>query len=175
MGQEPESVDSDTNDIRNPDRQDLDFSGLSGGNIQPYQENYQVQTPTPGPPVGTTWGAGSATSYNTLPYQLTNQLYEQPHVAQQVQVQAQAQAQPVSKHECDRLIEEIMACSVCRQKLQRLMARWNHQHIKAEPEPEQGGGNPLPFMDLPSNLVTNIIIGIAMIFLLDKIFKLKLA
>jgi hypothetical protein len=151
---------SGTADIRNPDRQDLDWGGLSGGPTQPFQQNYQVQAPAV---PQATWGAPANGIYNTLPYPEQNQLYSKPI----------SYHDPVHEmHNCDRLIGEIMSCRVCRQKLQRLLAAWNEDQVK-----DQEGGSspslPFPLMDLSPNLITNIIIGVALIFLLDRILRLR--
>jgi len=143
-----------TSDIRNPDRQDLNWSGLSGGPAQPYQQNYQVQAPAVSQ---ATWSAPANGIYNAIPYpeqKLPVPLYDE-------------------MHNCDRLIGEIMSCRVCRQKLQRLLAAWNEDHSEPQKETQKGGSAPFPLMDLSPNLITNIIIGIAIIFLLDRILRLR--
>lgn len=158
VGAKQMSDESGTADIRNPDRQDLDWSGLSGGPSQPFQQNYQVQAQPA--QQATTWGAPVNGIYNALPYPEQN--YSKPVFQDPVH----------EMHNCDRLIGEIMSCTVCRQKLQRLLTAWNEDHTKDQ----QGGSSPsvpFPLMDLSPNLITNIIIGVALIFLLDRILRLR--
>lgn len=148
-----------TGDIRNPDRQNLDFgqSGISGGPEQPFQQNYSI---------------GS-------------------HSQAQAQAHAQDQAQahmPVAApnginwgipvHNCERLIAEMMACHVCRQTLQGLLTTWSQQtqaiqepKAQAQAPAQIGGGFGL---GLSSHVITNIIIGVAVIFLLDRIIQIRL-
>jgi hypothetical protein len=180
-GQGHRSSDSDTHDIRNA--QDLDFSGLSGGPpaSQQYQQNYAVSAPhttvqshptgiqaapalalAASPSSGITWGAQAQTPVAPMALQ--------PGV-----------------HDCDRLIGEIMGCAKCRQKLRRLMAAWDDDHpkqVEERPEipPRQEGGAietmvPGYLKDIFSSspgLITNIIMGIAILFLLDRILQLRL-
>ena len=157
-----QSTDLDTSDIRNPD---LDFSGLSGGSLNNYQQNYTVQNPTAIPPSGITWG-------NPHPNQIYPSTLTLPSPSP---TPTSHQPQP---HDCDRLIGEIISCRVCRQKLQRLMAAWDDDHPKYVEERDstsQKGGAELPFplYDLSPNLITNIIIGVAIMFMLDRILKLR--
>lgn len=157
---------SGTNDIRAqaPQVQNLDFSGPTDPNpnpapgsapYYPYQQNYQVHPAIPS--AGITWGHSG---YNTLP-----------------QHSDLNQPQP---HDCNQLINDIIACRVCRQKLQRLMKAWDEDHpeevARRSGQGQEGGSVNLPFPlgDFSPNLITNIIIGIAIIFLLDRILKLRL-
>lgn len=156
-GKQQTSDTMSTGDIRNPDRQNLDFgeSDISGGPEHPYQQNYSI-------------GAED-----------------------RVQSQAQAQAQiPVAApnginwglpvHNCERLIGEMMACQVCRETLKGLLSEWvrqghgqqiPNQALKNEPKQTGGGGFGL---NISSHVITNIIIGVAVIFLIDRIIQIKL-
>lgn len=156
------------NQTGNPDAQDLNFAGLSGGSQLPYQMDYRLDSTPPA-----TWGVSNQ-GYNTLPHPDQNQLYPSP--LPQVEW---TQPQKHYSHNCDRLIGEIMSCRVCRQKLQRLLNAWDEDHPENQEailnKNQQGGAQlPFPLGDLSPNLITNIIIGITIIFLLDRILKLRL-
>jgi hypothetical protein len=93
-------------------------------------------------------------------------------------------------HDCDRLISQIMSCSVCRKKLQKIMAQEVHDAAHRDSFPEErhhrrqsgGDGRSAPtsgllgeFTDLlHSDFIVNFLIGIAVIFLLDRIIAMKL-
>jgi len=175
--------DTDTADIRNtnhnPNVQNLDFSGLSGGSQQPYPTNYNVQQPHL-PSEGITWGTST---HGMDP----NQLYAS-------QTQTRATEWQHSQRNCDQLIGEIMKCRVCRDKLRKLLNAWeeDHQeevasrprnsHVNNEQEGGSGSGSgsgvgvgvPFPLNEISPTLISNIIVGIAILFLLDRILKLRL-
>jgi hypothetical protein len=84
----------------------------------------------------------------------------QAHIIQPVQQQQKQQ------HDCDRLIAMIMACPHCRQKVRELMSK-----------SQNGGAMTLPSVDiskLSTATIGNFIFGIAVLFLVDRIIKLKL-
>jgi hypothetical protein len=84
----------------------------------------------------------------------------QAHIVQPVQQQQKQQ------HDCDRLIAMIMACPHCRQKVRELMSK-----------SQNGGAMTLPSVDiskLSTATIGNFIFGIAVLFLVDRIIKLKL-
>lgn len=144
------SDDSGTTDIRNPEymtpTMPLEFTGLSGTEFNPYQQSYQVQSAIP--------------FYNPNSSPVPH--YDQP--LYQAQAHTSHAPQASQYHDCDRLISDLMSCKVCRQKLVKLMS-----DIKEEETEQKGGEIPL----FPSGLITNIIIGIALIFLMDRIIKLR--
>lgn len=163
------STDS-TADIRLPDQASgsLGASGfLSGGPQNPYQTNYQIPYYAIPENSGSEWGP----TYNSIPYPDPNQLYQSARQPVQPVQPVQSVQQDMS-HNCDRLIGEIMACRVCRQKLHRLLNAWEEENESShDRDTKQDGGSPIPnpFRDLSPNLITNIIMGIAIIFLLDRI------
>jgi hypothetical protein len=162
-GPDPWAIDSDTADIRyNPDVQNLDFSEKSQ---RPYQVDYQIKSPAPS--AGITWGIDPNQTLPQVP-------------------QTRSQSASLRLHNCDQLIGDIMACRVCRQKLQRLLNAWEEDHpeeMGLRNNGRQEGGAPMvspisaafSLNNLSPTLITNIIIGIAIIFLLDRILKLRLA
>lgn len=93
-------------------------------------------------------------------------------------------------HDCDRLIAQIMSCSVCRKKLQKIMAQEVHDAAHGHGHEEEqhhrrqsggfggsGSGSGLlgEFTDLlHSDFLVNFLIGIAVIYLLDRIIAMKL-
>jgi hypothetical protein len=180
--------DTTTADIRNPDVQNLDFHQVQYAPTQQgYEQGYGYapvhQQPQP--------------SYQQQPHQQQphQQHQQQPHQSHQQHQpiywggspyyqlpqphQPQPQPQP-QQHNCDRLIGEIMACRVCRNKLQRLLNAWeddhpkevaSRQHHQHQHQHQHGGSG---WEDWSPNFISNIIIGIAIIFMLDRILKLKL-
>lgn len=89
------------------------------------------------------------------------------------------------QHDCDRLISQIMSCSVCRKKLQAILAAQaeeDHVHVQSQQGPQgqqqSGGGCGKQrggFMgyDISTELLVNFMIGVAVIFLLSRILSLK--
>lgn len=79
-----------------------------------------------------------------------------------------------SAHDCNELIARIMACPSCRQKLRQIL-------LHEESPPPQSGGAPtlqmspsLSFLEQGMwPVVTNFLIGLAIIVLIDKIVKLR--
>ena len=65
-----------------------------------------------------------------------------------------------------------MACRVCRSKLQRLLSAWEDDHPKEVAKRQHGGGD-YEFGWSPS-FISNILIGIAIMFMLDRILKLRI-
>ncbi len=160
-------VSTSSADIRNPE----------------YQENYRVYN--------------NATNYD-MQYstQQPQSYYALPQYAasQQPQPQPQHQRHPyagktdqhhsselnhgASSDGCDMLVARIMSCPVCRQKLRAIMVEDHIQSQQKSSVPPQqsqqeqtGGSFNMP--EIPGFL-GNFIVGIALIFLIDRIVKLKL-
>lgn len=92
----------------------------------------------------------------------------QAHIVQPVQQVKQTQ------HDCDRLIAMIMACPNCRQKVRELMSKSQNGGANGG---QNGGAMTLPSVDiskLSTATIGNFIFGIAVLFLVDRIIKLKL-
>lgn len=81
-----------------------------------------------------------------------------------------------TEHNCDILIDKMMSCRVCRKKLIALLKEEQGQ------EQAQAGGTSVPSpafplaFDIfePNSFLVNFMIGIALIFLMDSIIKLRL-
>lgn len=87
-------------------------------------------------------------------------------------------------HDCDALITKMMACPVCRQKIRAILAAeilsrpeapvQEQQHVHKSEQGAQstqrGGG--LDLNSLPS-WTNNFIVGLVLIFLVDRIFHLR--
>jgi hypothetical protein len=153
--------------------------GISGGPGQPYQQNYHIeepqqysqpqQQPQQQPPQQNNFGS----VYNTLPT-LT-------HVEPGPNVRS---LMPTHEHKCDQLINQIMSCRTCRQKLRVILIDEHEQNktkgeaeAEAEESEQKGGGFDFNFGfgNINQSLLINFVIGIAIMFLLDRIIKLKLA
>ncbi len=97
--------------------------------------------------------------------QNVHRMHQAPQAQQIHRVQ---QAPQTGAHDCDRLIAMIMACPHCRQKVRELMSKTQTQN---------GGAMTLPSVDiskLSTATIGNFIFGIAVLFLVDRIIKLKL-
>ena len=70
-------------------------------------------------------------------------------------------------NECDILVNRIMSCATCRRKLRSIML---DDHVKQETQ--QTGG----FFNIPEipGFIGNFIVGLALIFFIDRIVKIKL-
>lgn len=89
------------------------------------------------------------------------------------------------KHNCDELVDQIMTCRECRRKLRAILVQERMDELRAkaeedeaEGEAEQTGGGLGLGLGLDGilndqGLLVNFIIGIAVLFLLDRIIKLK--
>lgn len=165
---QPKGEDSGTSDIRNPLYRNTNTNSGSGITNNSYQQNYHDA------PLSQSMNS----IYSQVPMQM-NQESQSPHYYQAptthyapIQYQLPDQHQ---LHKCDQLIADIMSCRICRQKLQGLLTNYHEDHPKTEKIQSGGsGGNILnDIMDSNSNLIVNIAIGIALLFLLDKILKLR--
>jgi hypothetical protein len=131
---------------------------------QPYQQNYRIADVEHE-------ANGLKSMYNTL----DSYGYQRPQQNQPLKHMHEPDTGIMVSpdHNCDVLIAKMMACRVCRKKLIALMREDLKRDAEAANEPEQSGGS--IFSDLGSNsFIVNFIIGIALIFLMDNIIKLKL-
>lgn len=176
------SMSTNTENIRNPEFQNA------------FQENYYV------PQNGITFGVPSGNLgqfYNQVnigadqleasykPYQgygYVNQAQNFiPQPQQQLHYQVENPAQTFqtyqtlnpSKHDCDRLIVELMSCSHCREKLRKII-RDEEENIHHE---QRGGGTGLfSWMNDPkwNTVIANAAIAVVFLFCLDRIIKYRL-
>jgi len=133
-------------------------SASSGGSTDiknpSYQEDYRVYN--------------NNSNYDT---QFTAPIQAQTQVpGQQTTNHKHVNAPLYSNHdinECDVLVNRIMSCATCRRKLRSIMLE---DHIK--PETQQTGG----FFNIPEipGFIGNFIVGLALIFFIDRIVKIKL-
>jgi hypothetical protein len=148
--------------------------GISGGPTQPYQQNYRID-PQPMPE---DQESNMTSIYNTHPTQNNTYYSPAPAPVAPVQVQSQPMTEQVG-HRCDELINQIMSCRICRQKLRNILIEEHEQKNKDE-ETEQKGGMGFKSIggfnfDLnQQSLIINFVIGMAIMFLLDRIIKMKL-
>jgi len=72
---------------------------------------------------------------------------------------------PASAPRCEQLISHVLMCKICTERLKQLLNT---------SESQQSGGDGAGRLLSDSSLVTNILIGVTIIFLLDRIFKVRL-
>ena len=176
QGQSPiKGEDSGTTDIRNPLYQDNTYQqNFHVPSAQPMNSIYSSSPPQLVHPVHIL-EQSQAQQAPQYPDQLQGQMQDQAHGPMQMHMQEQVQVQG---HNCDQLIAGIMSCRVCRQKLQDLLSDYNRD--REQGQDQKGGtgigkeGNILDdIIAGNSNLLVNIVIGVALIFLLDRILKLR--
>lgn len=152
--------------------------GISGGRSDPYQQDFHIpQSTVPSgqsvQPVASM--SDMASVYNTLPT-LTQTMPSHP-----IQYPTEP-SHNARVHRCDELVDQIMSCRECRQKLRAILIKERMDKLNAEEEEEaeveQSGGGLGLGLGLDGILndqgfLVNFIIGIAVLFLLDRIIKLK--
>lgn len=163
--------------------------GISGGRSEPYQRDYRVSQAQSMQSVQPTASMSDMASvYNTLPTLSNTGPLESMHQGQQYPT-AHIKSRT---HNCNDLIDQIMSCRECRQKLRAILIKERMDELrasagsgaeteteaKAETEGEQTGGGlgfGLDGLLNDQGFLVNFIIGIAVLFLLDRIIKLKTA
>jgi len=84
--------------------------------------------------------------------------------------------QQQTQHNCDILINQMMACNICRQKLRDIMAEYPplsvSQPLVSQPLVSQAGGS--QSVDREYSFLINFVVGIAVLFLINKIIALYL-
>jgi len=79
------------------------------------------------------------------------------------------------KHDCNYLIAKILSCSHCRNRVKELLADQSAEvSTVGDPSEQQGGGhsqNNILKDFLSSDILTNLILGLVLIFVLDLVLK----
>ena len=79
---------------------------------------------------------------------------------------------PAGSHDCNELISRIMSCPSCREKLVRILAHEERPRTREEEKKQTGGASFLHEGLWP--VISNFLIGLAVIVLIDKIVKLRI-
>jgi len=108
----------------------------------------------------------------------------QPQMQMQMQPQQNYQVHQQlnpSKHDCDRLIVDMMSCSHCRDKLRKIIREEqeniNNPNSNSNSNPNnQTGGGLFTWMDDPkwNTVIANAAIAVVFLFCLDKMIKYRL-
>lgn len=148
--------------------------GLGGGTPNPFQTNYRV-SPAQDPPNGVYNNLNSLTQNAPSPHPPHQTTHQHPH---QIHYNHSHKSGACDDN-CDRLITEILSCSECREKLKGIMRQLEIEEAHKSPVqdvPDQTGGSPIADLlkDMDSNVITNIVIGIALLFFIDRIISARL-
>ena len=173
-----DEVEETSSDIRNPDflaAVGERGPGLGGGTPNPFQTNYRV-TSAQDPRNGIYNNLNSLTQNSPSPHPPHQSTHTHPH--QNHRNHNHGSGRPCI-HNCNKLITEILSCDECREKLKGIMRQLELEEQRAlvtNDAPDQTGGSPIGDLlkDMDSNVITNIIIGIALLFFIDRIISARL-
>lgn len=148
--------------------------GLGGGTPNPFQTNYRV-SPAQDPRNGVYNNLNSLTQNAPSPHPPHQTTHQHPHQIHH----NHSHKSGACDDNCDRLITEILSCSECREKLKGIMRQLEIEDAHKAPVqdvPDQTGGSPIADLlkDMDSNVITNIVIGIALLFFIDRIISARL-
>ena len=148
--------------------------GLGGGTPNPFQTNYRV-SPAQDPRNGVYNNLNSLTQNAPSPHPPHQTTHQHPHQIHH----NHSHKSGACDDNCDRLITEILSCSECREKLKGIMRQLEIEEAHKSPVqdvPDQTGGSPIADLlkDMDSNVITNIVIGIALLFFIDRIISARL-
>jgi hypothetical protein len=154
--------------------------GLGGGTPNPFQTNYHVtrKIPAQDPRNSIYNNLNSLTQNAPSPHPPHQSTHQHPHQHQHQHHHKSG----ACDNNCDRLITEILSCDECREKLKGIMRQLEIEEHRApvsplpDDTPDQTGGSPIADLlkDMDSNVITNIVIGIALLFFIDRIISARL-